>query len=68
MACILNMSNSWKKFTQLRIHVVESRNHPCPTTAEIEQFIHAMRIKAVIKKFLLLEFNIWMMEVLTLYQ
>jgi len=50
MACILNMSNSWKKFTQLRIHVVESKNHPCPTTAEIEQFIHAMRIKAVIKK------------------
>lgn len=30
------MSNSWKKFTQLRIHVVESKNHPCPTTAEIE--------------------------------
>ena len=36
MACILNMSNSWKKFTQLRIHVVESKNQPCPTTSEIE--------------------------------
>merc|ERR1719427_2203883 len=50
MACILNMSNSWKKFTQLRIHVVESKNQPCPTTSEIEQFIHAMRIKAIIRK------------------
>jgi len=53
MACVLNMSQTWKKFSKLRIYVVESDQRSL-TITEIQEFLQAVRIKADIK---LIQFN-----------